>query len=61
MVNATAVTSSQPLLRIEKATRIFRMGEVQVPALVDVDLVIEPGEFTVVLGPSGSGRARCST
>jgi putative ABC transport system ATP-binding protein len=33
------------------------MGEVEVPALVDIDLVVDPGEFLVILGPSGSGKS----
>lgn len=46
-----------PILRLEGVSRIFRMGEVEVPALVDADLTIEPGEFLVILGPSGSGKS----
>lgn len=46
-----------PLVRLEHVSRIFRSGEVEVPALVNVDLAIEPGEFIVVLGPSGSGKS----
>jgi putative ABC transport system ATP-binding protein len=53
---ATAVHES-PLLKLERASRIFRMGEVQVPALVDADLTIAVGEFLVILGPSGSGKS----
>jgi putative ABC transport system ATP-binding protein len=55
-MNTPGTTSDGPLLRIERTSRVFRMGEVQVPALVDVDLVIEPGELLVILGPSGSGK-----
>jgi putative ABC transport system ATP-binding protein len=50
-------TAARPLVQIEQASRIFRMGEVEVPALVDVDLTIESGEFVVILGPSGSGKS----
>ncbi len=49
--------SSSWLVRVEGASRTFRMGEVEVPALVDVDLTIEAGEFVVILGPSGSGKS----
>ena len=45
------------MLRIERVSRTFRMGEVEVHALVETDLTIEPGEFLVILGPSGSGKS----
>ncbi len=56
-MSTAATTVTQPLLRLEQVSRIFRMGEVQVPALVDVDLTIEAGELVVVVGPSGSGKS----
>ena len=33
------------------------MGHVEVPALDDVSLVVEPGEFVAIVGPSGSGKS----
>jgi putative ABC transport system ATP-binding protein len=33
------------------------MGEVEVPALKDVDLDVYEGKFVVLLGPSGSGKS----
>jgi putative ABC transport system ATP-binding protein len=36
--------------------RTYRLDAVDVPALVDVDLVILPDRFTVISGPSGSGK-----
>jgi len=36
--------------------KTYRLDAVDVPALVDVDLVILPNRFTVISGPSGSGK-----
>jgi putative ABC transport system ATP-binding protein len=38
-------------------TKVYRAGDVLVPALRDVDLNIERGEFLAVMGPSGSGKS----
>jgi putative ABC transport system ATP-binding protein len=38
-------------------SKVYRMGEVQVHALKEVDLDIYRGEFVVLLGPSGSGKS----
>jgi putative ABC transport system ATP-binding protein len=56
-MQATIASSSEALLRVERGSRIFQMGEVQVPALVDCDLTIEAGRFVVIQGPSGSGKS----
>ena len=38
-------------------TKIYRMGEVEIPALAGVDLDLFRGELVVMLGPSGSGKS----
>jgi putative ABC transport system ATP-binding protein len=50
--------SSRPIVFTARGlSKTYRMGEVKVHALVDVDLTIEQGEFIVLLGPSGSGKS----
>ena len=46
-----------PIVEINRASRVYRMGEVEVPALVEADLRVEEGEFVAVVGPSGSGKS----
>ncbi|MBM9501484.1 ABC transporter ATP-binding protein [Leptospira sp. 201903071] len=41
----------------KKIGKIYKMGEIEVPALHDVDLELVSGEFVVLLGPSGSGKS----
>ena len=45
------------LLRTEKLSKIYVMGEAKVVALDEVDFVARSGEFIVILGPSGSGKS----
>ncbi len=45
------------LIELEKISKIYDLGEVQVPALVDLDLQIEAGEYVALIGASGSGKS----
>jgi putative ABC transport system ATP-binding protein len=46
----------QVIYSLHGVARIFGDGTAQVPAVRDVDLEIDRGEFVVVVGPSGSGK-----
>ncbi|MEO6031571.1 MAG: ABC transporter ATP-binding protein [Burkholderiaceae bacterium] len=41
---------------LKNVARTYRLDAVDVPALVDIDLVILPDRFTVISGASGSGK-----
>jgi putative ABC transport system ATP-binding protein len=45
------------LFDIRELTKIYRMGEVEVHALRQVNLTLDEGQFIVLLGPSGSGKS----
>jgi putative ABC transport system ATP-binding protein len=50
-------TSSKPIIEIERVTRIYDTGRVQVHALAGVDIRVDEGEFVAIVGPSGSGKS----
>ena len=45
------------MIILKKVNRIYGTGEGAVHALKDIDLVIEDGKFTCILGKSGSGKS----
>jgi putative ABC transport system ATP-binding protein len=44
-------------IRIEELHKIYKIGNIVVPALNGVDLEIRSGEFVSIMGPSGSGKS----
>ncbi|MGI6453293.1 MAG: ABC transporter ATP-binding protein [Syntrophomonadaceae bacterium] len=45
------------LMRLEKVSRTYVMGEIKVYALRETTFDIKSGELLVILGPSGSGKS----
>lgn len=45
------------LIRMEAITKVYQTGSIAVPALEEIDLTIDSGEFVSVMGPSGSGKS----
>jgi putative ABC transport system ATP-binding protein len=45
------------LVRVERVSKEYLLGEQKVDALTDVSLNIEPGVFLAIAGPSGSGKS----
>ena len=46
-----------PAIRADGVSKIYRLGSVEVTALRDVSVAVEPGEMVCVMGRSGSGKS----
>jgi len=45
------------LIEIKNLTKNYVMGELEVPALIDINLQIKKNEYVAIMGPSGSGKS----
>ncbi|MGV8171679.1 MAG: ABC transporter ATP-binding protein [Candidatus Woesearchaeota archaeon] len=48
---------SEIILRLDNVSKIYSMGEIEVPALKNVNLDIYKGDFVAIIGASGSGKS----
>jgi putative ABC transport system ATP-binding protein len=47
---------SETVLKLENVSRTYELGKRKVPALSNVNLQVNRGEFVAIMGPSGSGK-----
>ncbi|MFQ5734959.1 MAG: ABC transporter ATP-binding protein [Planctomycetaceae bacterium] len=52
-----AESPAAPLMQLMDVSKTYRMGDVGVPVLHDVNLAIPRGCLMVIVGPSGSGKS----
>lgn len=55
--STVAPPASEHLIEFKNVSKIYKLGEVEIPALNGVDFTVERGELVVVLGASGAGKS----
>lgn len=47
----------ESIIKLEHVWKIYQLGRVELIALKEINLKIEPGAFETIMGPSGSGKS----
>ncbi len=55
--DAARYAEMEPLIRLERVTKTYDLGEVKVPVLRGLSMRIHYGDFIAIVGASGSGKS----
>src|SRR5574340_452344 len=47
----------ETIMKLQDVWKIYKMGEVEVPALRGINVDIKKGDFVAIIGASGSGKS----
>ena len=50
------MNNTEAYVKLDKVSKIYKMGEVEIRAVDEISFEISKGEFVVIVGPSGAGR-----
>jgi len=51
------ILKKEPIIRLKDVWKVYKMGEVEVPALRGISVDIMQGDFVAIIGASGSGKS----